>query len=1188
MAVRSKNALRKISLESAYQHVREWYLANSKRAFEHAPNAFLADRAQTLITSLPATLSPLEMRAILHEVMEGLLDWGAQQSDGQFLMSDYARAGLESSGGERFTMDERSQLQGSSLGRVLIQDYHKDQEEQRSDGYERFDASARDAAPTLAEAQGQGLQRDVEGVGGRRFPNGAPERGFAVRNEPDAEASSVAEKQSVAATNPEVVLQPDAQASGASQPEPAPGGYNEIPLETLPFTSRCQRVLVSAAGYSRNRRQPQSVSLSTSGILYALVDLALLAKLESDDATIILGNAIREAGAIDKYQSRRQRYLKQELPVTIFDNEPLSNALANVSLNTRTLLLQAQQIAQQTTAMITPVDPSTLPIDTRHLIAAMLTAFPSGAQRSGQLQLVSYLGLNVGSIKNALYSFVSQHFPSTDFLNKWSEILKGASSDLSGVVESSGVETFEPFIAGYISDSTKNPEDDLGIGREVRTLCSVILAKDVSPPLSIGLFGDWGTGKTFFMERMREEIDFVKAQEKGSTIYSKFHTRVAQITFNAWHYVDANLWASLVSHILEKLVEEIAPKPSDEEVRKQLVRELQTAKELKADAEQEKKRAADEREAAEKRLSALAEERARKQVQLSDLRATDLWHFVAENSSLKGDIDNALQLLGLPSVLNSVEDLDAAALEARGIGGRLYSLGVSLIRDGNRATLLALMGILLVLVPALAWWLSKKLPGQPFVATLSSIGTGLTAVCVAIAGALRGPLRTVNEYVGKLETARKNASDLIDQKRSERSEKETTLEGEVNALKAKEASAAAQLSAADTRVREVEAKIHEIDEGRNLAKFILARSEAGDYRKHLGLISTIRQDFENLSKLLQVAAVSGAGDGAIQRIVLYVDDLDRCPSDRVVELLEAVHLLLAFDLFVVVVGVDPRWLLHSLQAKFSAFQTEPGKSTSAEASWGTTPQDYLEKIFQIPFSLRRMESTGFSKLMHRLLPESVGQTIPLSPSTGAATTLAYSSPSAASAPGSQPSGTPQSPAPVANITAVSNANTVVPPGTDRRLNQESLNLRAWETDYACRLAAFIPTPRGAKRFTNIYRLLKAPLDPEELSIFEGTPASPGEFRAPMLLLAILTGFPYLSVALFGAIRDQNPLSFSPTAFFSNIAAQSIAGPDVQKLQNCLNPLVKTGLAESGEAFVRWIPKVARFSFYTSRITEPNA
>ena len=44
----------------------------------------------------------------------------------------------------------------------------------------------------------------------------------------------------------------------------------------------------------------------------------------------------------------------------------------------------------------------------------------------------------------------------------------------------------------------------------------------------------------------------------------------------------------------------------------------------------------------------------------------------------------------------------------------------------------------------------------------------------------------------------------------------------------------------------------------------------------------------------------------IERIVLYIDDLDRCPPERVVEVLQAVHLLLAFELFVVVVAVDAR------------------------------------------------------------------------------------------------------------------------------------------------------------------------------------------------------------------------------------------------------------------------------------------
>jgi hypothetical protein len=54
----------------------------------------------------------------------------------------------------------------------------------------------------------------------------------------------------------------------------------------------------------------------------------------------------------------------------------------------------------------------------------------------------------------------------------------------------------------------------------------------------------------------------------------------------------------------------------------------------------------------------------------------------------------------------------------------------------------------------------------------------------------------------------------------------------------------------------------------------------------------------------------------IDRVVLYIDDLDRCPPAKVLEVLEAVHLLLALELFVVVVGVDPRWLRNSLRHQY--------------------------------------------------------------------------------------------------------------------------------------------------------------------------------------------------------------------------------------------------------------------------------
>src|SRR5262245_63527213 len=87
----------------------------------------------------------------------------------------------------------------------------------------------------------------------------------------------------------------------------------------------------------------------------------------------------------------------------------------------------------------------------------------------------------------------------------------------------------------------------------------------------------------------------------------------------------------------------------------------------------------------------------------------------------------------------------------------------------------------------------------------------------------------------------------------------------------------------------------------------------------------------------------------IERIVLYIDDLDRCSPEQVVEVLQAVHLLLALELFVVVVGVDPRWLLRALRGEYRAMLTGEGSAPDEDEWWQTTPQDYLEKIFNIPF-----------------------------------------------------------------------------------------------------------------------------------------------------------------------------------------------------------------------------------------------
>nr|WP_242036458.1 P-loop NTPase fold protein [Leptolyngbya sp. FACHB-321] len=79
------------------------------------------------------------------------------------------------------------------------------------------------------------------------------------------------------------------------------------------------------------------------------------------------------------------------------------------------------------------------------------------------------------------------------------------------------------------------------------------------------------------------------------------------------------------------------------------------------------------------------------------------------------------------------------------------------------------------------------------------------------------------------------------------------------------------------------------------------------------------------------------------RVILYIDDLDRCPPKRVVEVLEAVQLLLNTKLFIVVLGIDDRYIARALEQVYQGVLKRGGKPSGI---------DYLEKIIQIPYRMR--------------------------------------------------------------------------------------------------------------------------------------------------------------------------------------------------------------------------------------------
>ena len=153
---------------------------------------------------------------------------------------------------------------------------------------------------------------------------------------------------------------------------------------------------------------------------------------------------------------------------------------------------------------------------------------------------------------------------------------------------------------------------------------------------------------------------------------------------------------------------------------------------------------------------------------------------------------------------------------------------------------------------------------------------------------------------------------------------------------------------AEAEAQQLRRTMQDLTAAGQLAGVVQERGANGRYRERLGLMSEIRHDFERMAALLlrssaevhddgahpaagatrastEQADVDAAGDALprIERIVVYIDDLDRCAPARVVEVLEAVHLLLAVELFTVVVAVDPRWLLRSLTTHYGELFSPP-------------------------------------------------------------------------------------------------------------------------------------------------------------------------------------------------------------------------------------------------------------------------
>ncbi|MCB5237163.1 P-loop NTPase fold protein [Niallia circulans] len=105
----------------------------------------------------------------------------------------------------------------------------------------------------------------------------------------------------------------------------------------------------------------------------------------------------------------------------------------------------------------------------------------------------------------------------------------------------------------------------------------------------------------------------------------------------------------------------------------------------------------------------------------------------------------------------------------------------------------------------------------------------------------------------------------------------------------------------------------------------------------------LREDIKefqvNFAKLLE--------ESNIKRLVIFIDELDRCSPDTILETLEAIRLFLFTGNSIFIIGADERHISYAVQRKFDEIEGQ-------QINIG---KEYLEKIIQYPIRIPRLSST---------------------------------------------------------------------------------------------------------------------------------------------------------------------------------------------------------------------------------------
>jgi hypothetical protein len=161
----------------------------------------------------------------------------------------------------------------------------------------------------------------------------------------------------------------------------------------------------------------------------------------------------------------------------------------------------------------------------------------------------------------------------------------------------------------------------------------------------------------------------------------------------------------------------------------------------------------------------------------------------------------------------------------------------------------------------------------------------------------------------------------------------------------------------------VNAAQQKLGEGEDISSIlgVIQREKSRIYRDQV----TSLDQFQNRLRKLIKEWITGRG----RRLVIFIDDLDRCLPEQALSVLEAIRIFLDIQGCIFILGVDRTVIEMGLRLRYSSHFTKNTTFNELRQSL-TTPmdgRDYLERIVQIPFELPPLKRTVVEKFINKRL-----------------------------------------------------------------------------------------------------------------------------------------------------------------------------------------------------------------------------